>query len=107
MYNPPRSNNFLVDFLADNKTEIIKINTPMAQGFIASIAAVITTVPNVGRYASTAIIFRSNHLFQLPLYNSHKFCPFYLFRHQIQLLYSLLEGHKHMVKEYNFQNFLI
>jgi len=44
----------LTDLCEFNKTDNININTPIAQGLIASIAAVVTTTPIVGMYASTA-----------------------------------------------------
>src|SRR3989344_7439023 len=55
MYNEPSKSILFVDCLPAIKTEIIKIRTPIAHGLIESIAAVITTVPSVGRYASTAM----------------------------------------------------
>src|SRR3989344_4890584 len=55
MYNEPSKSILFVDCLPAIKTEIIKIRTPIAHGLIESIAAVTTTVPNVGRYASTAM----------------------------------------------------
>src|SRR3989338_7335724 len=54
MYMPPRSRSFLTSCFADTSTESISIKTPMAQGLIESISAVVITTPRVGRYASTA-----------------------------------------------------
>ena len=37
--------------------EISRIKTPIAHGLIESIKAVVITVPKVGKYAPTAILF--------------------------------------------------
>src|SRR3989344_4290955 len=55
MYKLPSISIRFVDCLPAIKTEIIKMRTPIARGLIESIAAVTTTVPNVGKYASTAM----------------------------------------------------
>jgi len=54
IYKLPRRSILLIDDFEANNTEIINIKTPMAQGLIESINPVVTTIPNVGRYASTA-----------------------------------------------------
>ena len=54
IYILPKNNILPVERFAPINTDNIKINTPIAQGLIESIAAVVNTIPNVGKYASTA-----------------------------------------------------
>src|SRR3989338_3943909 len=76
IYNPPRSSILLVDCFPASMTEIIRTNTPIAQGLMESIAAVVMTVINVGKVASTAMQFTP---FQSCFIAAADFVRFFLF----------------------------